>query len=222
MSELIQQSVPYSVQAADILRAHILDGHYQPGERLNEVSLSTSLGVSRSPIREALRTLEEEGLVQVTSGRGAFVTKLDLPEVNDLLELRRVLDPFGARLAAERGTSAEAHEVREQLDEPTDSAVSAGAGGVWTGDFHIGIITMGKNRKLLAQATSVHRQLRLARFRSGSTGPRVVEAKQEHLAILDAVVAHDADQAEELMRIHLDNASGHILEVIGKGETPDE
>lgn len=222
MTELIQQSAPYSVQAAAILREQILSGQFRPGERVNEVGLSTALGVSRSPIREALRTLEEEGLVHLTSGRGAFVASLQLPEVKELLELRRVLDVFGARLAAERRTDQEVELLRAQLEEPTRASdVVPAEGGPWTPDLHIGLFRMGRNRKLLAQATIVHRQLRLARFRSGSMDDRVDEAKREHLAILEAIASRDAALAEDLMGIHLDNASAHIIAMMEQDTSAD-
>lgn len=210
MAETVQHPLPYSAQAADIIRSAVLQGRYELGQRLNEVELSTSLGISRSPIREALRKLAEEGLVNLVSGRGAFVASFARQEVSELLELRLALDVLAVRLAAERGTPEDHDRLQVAADDMT-SEHQATDSTAPAPDFHLMIYGAARNGKLREHGRSVHTQLRLARFRSGASSDRVREAHAEHLAILAALRDHDADAAAARMSEHLAHATARIM-----------
>lgn len=213
MTERIQQTVPYSVQAADILRSRILGGQYTLGQRLSEVELSTNLGISRSPLREALRALANEGLVTVVSGRGVFVADFTIEEVRELLELREALDVLAIRLAAERCTADQLSTLEKNLEGLTSALRSQGAEVPhWPSDFHLCIYEAAGNGRLSEYGLAVHTQLRLVRFRSGAAQDRMDKAHQEHLGMLKAIRKHDPDLAERRMREHLLAGGTHILE----------
>lgn len=215
MSEKLSPPLPYSTQAAAIVRAGILGGRYELGQRLNEVELAASLGISRSPVREGLRTLVEEGLVTPVNGRGFFVASFSADEVRELLELRQALDVLAVRLAAARATDEDLDRLGQSLENLTAAHHAQDAGNSpWSSDFHLGIFEAARNRKLREHGWSVHTQLRLARFRSGAAADRVEEAHAEHRALLDAIRAHDADEAERRMRRHLARGGEHILAVL--------
>jgi DNA-binding GntR family transcriptional regulator len=213
MSDRIQQTVPYSVQAADIVRSRILGGEYAPGQRLSEVELSASLGISRSPLREALRLLANEGLVKVVSGRGVSVADFTETEVRELIEIREALDVLAVRLAAERATTQQIAVLEDNLEGLTNALRTHGTQTPeWPSDFHLCIYEAAGNRRLKEHGFAVHTQLRLVRFRSGAAAERMERAHEEHLALLAAISDHDKDMAERRMREHLSNSAAHILE----------
>jgi GntR family transcriptional regulator, rspAB operon transcriptional repressor len=214
-ASVVRPSVPYSVQAADIIRGRILSGTFELGERLNEVELAARLGISRSPLREGLRQLAEEGLVRIISGRGSFVASFEPNEVRDLLEVRMALDVFAAGLAAERATEHELAELESKLQNVTAALQHADqAQDPWAADFHLGVYQVCHNAKLFEQGRVIHTQLRFARFRSGAAQDRVDQAHKEHLQILQALRAHDGEAARKCMLHHLQQSRDHILDVV--------
>jgi DNA-binding GntR family transcriptional regulator len=214
-SELtVQVNLPYSEQVAQIIRRSILSGQYEPGHRLNEVEISASLGISRSPIREGLRKLADEGLVVLKPGRGAFVASFAPSEVQELMEFRQALDVMGARLAAQRATETQMAEIQRSLEAATVAHKGGEAVPPWSSDFHILILTASGNKRIAERGAEVHRQLRLVRFRSGSSADRAQEAHDEHQAILDAIRARDAELAAQRMQDHLVAAAAHIALVV--------
>lgn len=215
----VQAAPPYSEQAAAILRDAILNGRYDPGQRLNEVELSTALQISRSPIREALRKLVDEGLVVLRPGRGAFVAGFDEHEIRDLMELRVALDVLGARLAAERATDEAIERIKKSIESTTAAHLRKASSPPWSSDVHLLILEASGNRKLRERGAVLHAQLHLARFRSGASTPdRATEAHDEHVAVVEAIRRRDADAAERAMREHLSHALDHIIELVRGGE----
>jgi DNA-binding GntR family transcriptional regulator len=219
MIERVQQTVPYSVQAADIVRSRILGGEYEPGQRLSEVELSTSLGISRSPLREALRLLANEGLVKIVSGRGVSVAAFTESEVRELIEIREALDVLAVRLAAERATPSQITLLRANLEGLTSALRTHGKETLeWPSDFHLCIYEVAGNQRLSEHGLAVHTQLRLVRFRSGAAEDRMEQAHQEHVALLAAIADHDSDMAARRMREHLSNSAAHILALLGESD----
>jgi DNA-binding GntR family transcriptional regulator len=217
---VVQRPAPYSEQAAQILREEILAGAYEPGERLNEVELSSKLGISRSPIREGMRKLADEGLVVLAPRRGAFVASFAPDEIGELMEFRQAIDVMAARLAAARATSEQLEQMQVALEAATVAhRGAASAAPPWGSDFHILILHASGNRKIVERGTEVHTQLHLARFRSGSTSNRAQEAHDEHQEILDRIAARDAEGAGDAMWRHLDRATMHIRDIVGGART---
>lgn len=209
-NDMVEQPVPYSEQTARIVREAILAGSYTPGERLSEVDLSNRLGISRSPIREGLRKLADEGLVVVYPRRGAFVASFDMDEIRQLMEFRQALDVMAAGLAAQRATLGELDALQDALE----TATVAHKGTAWDSDFHILILRASGNPKILDRGVEVHTQLHLVRFRSGANAGRAQEAHDEHHAILDALRSGDSVASEAAMRRHLEQAKERIADVV--------
>lgn len=214
-SGLVEQSKTFAEQATQIVREAILAGRYSPGERLNEVELSGELGISRSPIREGLRKLTDEGLVVLTPRRGAFVASYDAEEIRELMEFRQAIDVAAARLATARATPEQLDDMQAALEAATKAHKgNVDAAPPWATDFHILILRATGNRRIIERGTEVHTQLHLARFRSGSAAGRAQEAHDEHQEILDKIRAGDPDAAGEAMRNHLERAAAHISTVV--------
>ncbi|SDN96657.1 DNA-binding transcriptional regulator, GntR family [Cryobacterium flavum] len=217
--DVVEQPVPYSEQTARIVRRAILAGNYAPGERLSEVELSKQLGISRSPIREGLRKLADEGLVVIHPGRGAFVAGFDLTEIRQLMEFRQALDVMAAGLAAERASEAQLREMQAALDAGT--VAHRGTNGIsppWSTDFHLLVLQAASNPKIFDRGMEVHTQLHLVRFRSGSAVGSAETVHSEHQAILDAIRSGNAMDAEAAMRRHVAQAYDRIAHVVQHGE----
>jgi GntR family transcriptional regulator, rspAB operon transcriptional repressor len=206
-------------QAEDMLRRVILEGHLQPGQRLNELELSSSLGISRSPIREALQRLAKEGLVQLIANRGAFVSVFDPAQVEELYEVREALECRAASLATERATPEDLAAMRQVL-----AVTRIALGGPQphyppTQDFHALLVRAAHNSQLARLAGAIDAQLRVARGRSGYVPGRAKAAYQEHLAVYEAIAARDAEAAPRLIRAHLAASKENLRErVVGSDQ----
>jgi DNA-binding GntR family transcriptional regulator len=187
------------------LRRLILDGSLQPGERLVEDRLAQQLGVSRNPIREAMRVLEAEGFLDVVSRRGAFVAKLSARQADDLFHVRLALEPLGARLAAaagepETGLLARAWAILDLVNESGPDQDRDTLSTLHT-ELHSLIFEMTRNDYLIAIAIPmVKRGQWLLRQNAQLQTP---SAWSEHHGLIAAIEAGDADLAEAAARHHV-------------------
>jgi DNA-binding GntR family transcriptional regulator len=187
------------------LRRLILDGSLQPGERLVEDRLAQQLGVSRNPIREAMRVLEAEGFLDVTSRRGAFVAKLSARQAEDLFHVRLALEPLGARLAAaaEEPRPDLVVRCREILELVRESGPEQDLDTLSTlhTELHSLIFEMTGNSYLIALAIPmVKRGQWLLRQSAPLQTP---SAWAQHDGLIAAIAAGDPDLAEAAARHHV-------------------
>lgn len=187
------------------LRRLILDGSLQPGERLVEDRLAQQLGVSRNPIREAMRVLEAEGFLDVVARRGAFVAKLSARQADDLFHVRLALEPLGARLAAsvEEPQTALLQRAWEILAMVRDSGPDQDLDTLSTvhTELHSLVFEMTRNSYLIAIAIPmVKRGQWLLRQSAPLQNPA---AWTEHEGLIEAIEAGDADLAEAAARHHV-------------------
>jgi DNA-binding GntR family transcriptional regulator len=197
---------PLRDKVADEIRNAILAGHFKPGERLIEDRLAAEFAVSRNPIREALRTLASEGLIEVTARRGAVVALLSPQEAEELLEVRATLESANARLAARRHDPAVLAHLNAILAQGT-AAIEAGRIAelpALNTAFHAGLARAGHNR-VLADLMRMLRDRSAPLFRGyGLEFAR--ETWAEHAGILRAVIAGDTELAALLAYRHVINA----------------
>lgn len=187
----------------------ILDGTLRPKAVVHEGKLATNLGLSRTPMREAIGKLEGEGFL-VRSGRTVMVQELTLPDYLEILHMRRLLECEAAGLAAEPGRVAEAElrALRHQVEITDDSA---GAEAHWTLDNRIhDLVARASGSRLLAQTVSDLRRRSLL-FGLDRLPDRLRNGRFEHLAILDAIIAGDRVEAAAAMRRHLDGTREEVL-----------
>ena len=197
-------------KVAEAIRAAILSGHFrQPGDRLVEDRLAEEFGVSRNPVREAIRTLASEGLIEVNARRGAVVTSLTAEEAEELLEVRATLEGANARLAARRHDQTVLEPLSAILARGTE-AIEAGRLADLPGlndDFHALLAEAGRNR-VLADLMRTLRDRTAPLFRGvGLDFAR--DSWAEHAGILRAVIAGDAELASLLAYRHVINAGSH-------------
>lgn len=193
--------------AYELVRARILRHEYRPGQLLNQAALAHELGLSTTPLREALRRLESEDLVELRSHSDARVTELTGEGARDLLELRLALDPLAVALAAERRTKADIARMREAQagmtalpNEPSIEQLVAHR------RFHQALYTASQNEALIHTLDGLWDKADRYRI-VGLEVKRDQEERdqrtREHHSLLDLVIAGDADGAAEVMRTHI-------------------
>jgi DNA-binding GntR family transcriptional regulator len=204
--------IPQSLvdQLVERLEAAIMSGELPPGHRLSEHTLADSLGVSRSPLREAIRQLEGRRLVERVPNVGPRVIMTVGRDLEEILVIRESLESLAARLCA-INISNEALEALEDLLNVRDKKLS-NAKKLYDGyDFHVGIIMASGNKKLIDMLRGdLYYLMRIHRYRSGASPERAKLAPAEHHKILDAIKARDPDAAERLMREHLVQSHANI------------
>jgi DNA-binding GntR family transcriptional regulator len=194
------------------VRDRILSGELQPGVVIQQRDLASRIGISTTPLREALRRLKSEGLVELDAHRDARISPLRAEEARDLLELRKSLDPLAAGLAAQRRTNADiqairaAHAVLEPL--PTHPAIGQ---LVAHRDFHAAIYRASHNDLLIESLEGLwdkaDRYRRLALQTDRGQTARDQKAK-EHQLLVDLIATGDSDGAANVMRAHIDTSLG--------------
>ncbi|WP_089175901.1 GntR family transcriptional regulator [Bosea sp. AS-1] len=199
------------------LEAAILGGELAPGSRLSEQRLATAFGVSRGPLREAIRRLEGRQLLRRTTNIGVHVTELSHEDLAELMTVREALEGMACRLAAQTITQGQLVELEDLLAQHGRSQdVQAGTGYYQRTpdfDFHFRIVSASGNARLIQMlCTDMYDLLRIYRYRSSTRGGRARDAYEEHCAILEALKKRDPEAAETAMRRHIQHSREHMLQ----------
>ncbi len=210
---------------AERIEAAIISGQLEPGAKLSEQGLAASLGVSRGPLREAIRRLEGRKLLERTPNIGVRVAQLSLKDLNDILQVREALEGMACALAAENMTEEEIAALAKLIDSHgKQKEVREGTGYYQESkdfDFHFRIVAGSRNARLAQMLTGdLYYLLRVYRYKSSTKPGRATEALAEHQAIVAAITRRDAPGAEAAMRAHLRNARRYVEEQLAaEGET---
>ncbi|TCD13306.1 GntR family transcriptional regulator [Oricola cellulosilytica] len=209
----ISQSSGEAAYAA--LMAALRDGTYAPGERLREEEVGERLGLSRTPVREALRRLEAHGVVEHRPRLGAVIRSLGHTETVELYEMRIVLERTAAEMAARHGAEAEFDTLGELNDSIEDQRDNPSIGSAINQDFHRCLYLAGRNRFLLDAARAITNSLLLLGPTTYSDPERVDVVVAEHRMIVDALRTRDAKAAGEAAEAHLQNSLRYRLKGLG-------
>lgn len=198
------------------LRQAILRGELKPGERLMEIQLANKLGVSRTPIREAIRKLELEGLVLMIPRKGAEVAEITEKNMLDVLEVRRALEELAVKLACERITEEEIQELKDAADAFQKILSEKDITKIAEADeaFHDVIFKSTGNDRLIQLLNSLREQMyryRLEYLKREEYHPQLLE---EHQQIIDRITRKDQSKAAELIDRHIGNQVDVMLEMI--------
>lgn len=198
------------------LRQAILRGELKPGERLMEIQLANKLGVSRTPIREAIRKLELEGLVLMIPRKGAEVAEITEKNMLDVLEVRRALEELAVKLACERITEEEIQELKDAADTFQKILSEKDITKIAEADeaFHDVIFKSTGNDRLIQLLNSLREQMyryRLEYLKREEYHPQLLE---EHQQIIDRITRKDQSEAAELIDRHIGNQVDVMLEMI--------
>jgi phosphonate utilization transcriptional regulator len=201
---LLQSSSLTSLVQQEIER-RILSGELAPGAKLIEAALAESLGVSRGPVREAFRMLEQAGLVRQEKNRGVFVRDIAFDEAMEIYDLRAMMDEAVGRRLAEAITPDQLRQVRAKVDA-MERAVKAGDTDGYhllNLDFHDTLVAFAGNRKLIALYRRLINELSLFRRMNLAAADALPLSAHEHRTIVKAIASGDGDAAARAMRQHV-------------------
>jgi DNA-binding GntR family transcriptional regulator len=202
----------------DSLREAIINGDLKPRERLMEIQLAEELGVSRTPIREALRKLELEGFIVMVPRKGAYVSDISLKDITEVFEIRAALEGLSAALAAERITEEEIETMEKLLAEKYDAIKQNDMKRLIEVDtrFHDGIYNASRNVKLWAIINNLREQIQRFRTASLSYPGRMQQSLSEHRSIVEAIESRDINLSRQVAQEHIENAESSLIAAIKK------
>lgn len=214
MEKLIQEKgVPLAEQVFNRLEGEILQGRLKPGDVITEPKLSTALGVSRTPIREALQHLEQENLVEIRPNRGAVVLGITKEDLEVIYDMRIRLEGLAAREAAKTATEEQLNQMKEVLDlqefyvgknDPQEQEV-------FDSRFHEMVYELSGKRILYEVLRNLHHRVTRFRRLSVTNMERAVQAVTEHREIYQAIRDRNGELAEKLTICHVENAKESTL-----------
>jgi DNA-binding GntR family transcriptional regulator len=202
------------------LREAIIIGELKPGERLMEVQLAEKMGVSRTPVREAIRKLELEGLVDMVARRGAQVADLSVKDIMDVLEVRASLDGLATSLSSTRITQDELKELKHINTQFTNYVEKENLQGIIKKDveFHDIIYRSSRNEKLIQIASNLREQVQRFRVIYLKDFSSTKDIIKEHNEILEAIQNKDSNNAQSLAQKHIKKQEESIINSLKPGD----
>ncbi len=202
------------IKVFNTLQEGIITGKYKAGDSLIETKLSSELGVSRTPVREAIKQLELEGLVQFTPNKGAIVKGISKQDIRDIYTIRMLIEGLAARWATEKITEDELRKLKEIVDLEEFYTSKGDAEQLIKLDnrFHEILFKASKSRPLMQTLSNFHHYLQKARASNMKRPERAQDTLKEHKNVLIALMEKDADKAEKYATEHVKNACKNLVE----------
>lgn len=224
MAEVIEISrMALTAQVTYRLRQLLIEGRIAPGAKLNERELCEQLNVSRTPLREAIKLLGAEGLVDLLPNRGAVAVKLTETDIANAFEVLGGLEAMSGQLAAERITEDELAEIRATHYEMLASFTRRDLSSYYrlNAVIHSAINAAAKNPVLTSTYNSINARMQSMRFRTNQNETKWKQAMKEHQDMLDALVERDGNALGAILKEHLANKRDTVLELLRKGAIYD-
>ena len=208
------------------LRQAILSSLLRPGERLNMHSLAGQLGVSLTPVRNAIQLLAAEGLIEVRPRSGTFVARLSARDVRETFEIRCALECLAAEKAAATMNPVAIRGLRDllaELNQPIRTGEQRAAHERHNIDLHGRIMAAADNQRLLDTYRGLNAHIKIARIHATELDwrSRLAQERQEHTAIVDAIASHDSIRAAAAMRLHITRACESLAAALEQQHAPD-
>lgn len=214
---MIEKPVPYYEQFYHSIKAMIFEGKFKPGERIVENQLAKEFNVSKSPIREAIRMLEHEGLIVMDEKSRMIVYQPTLKDVEEIYFCRKALESFATRLMIQKATDQEINEIENILIE-TEKAIQESLDSkaiiILNESFHNLIIEYTKNERLKKQLKDLKSLMYFFRIMNFQGENRAVEILKQHQEIFAHIKKRDEEKAAEAMLYHLQQDLNHLTEVL--------
>jgi DNA-binding GntR family transcriptional regulator len=196
-------------EVAELLRQRIFSGELAPGAWIDELKLAEQYGISRTPLREALKVLATEGLVTMKLRRGAYVTEVSDRDLAEVYHLLAVLEADAAGAVAAEASAAQLHEL-EALHQELEAAARPEGGDreqffALNERFHLRLLALARNRWREQVVGDLRKVMKLNRHNSLAKAGRIAESLGEHRAIMAALLSRDASAAAQRMREHFSN-----------------
>ena len=216
LKDTMNEYLPLRDVVFNTLRRAIITGEFAPGERLMEISLANRLGVSRTPVREAIRKLELEGLVIMMPRKGAQVAKITEKSLRDVIEIRCVLEEFAASLACERITEEGKEKLKEAHRQFVEAAQTNDIIDIVEKDeqFHDAIFQATCNDRLITIINNLREQFYRYRMEYVKDIEQHSVLVTEHEQLLHAIFNQDSETAKQIMRTHLKNQQEGVIQAI--------
>lgn len=210
--QFLLDRVSLPIRVYDHVKHRIVANKLPIGSKLTEDDLAKELGISRTPIREALNRLAQDGFVTVFPGRGAFVATLSFDDMFQLLEIREALEGMAARLATNRITKETLERLRQRLGAAAQKQEHNAYKGYLDADrdFHESVISACGNHHLCQLMKSLRDRIQMLRCHSVMLPGRARKSYREHVEIIEALSARDPDLVEERIRTHIRNVKGAL------------
>ena len=204
---------PLREVVCETLREAIRSGVLKPGERLMEIQLADELGVSRTPVREAMRKLELEGYVIMLPRRGTYVANISIRDINEVFEIRTTLDALASGLAAERITEEELEQLERLLVSIGENIETRNMKKVVEEDmeFHDILYKASRNQRLVGIISNLREQMTRFRSMSMSYPGRLKKTLEEHSRLVEAIAQRDVELAQKLAVEHMENSEQTLL-----------
>ena len=201
----------------EALREAILSGSLAPGERLMEIQLAEDMGVSRTPVREAIRKLELEGFVVMIPRKGTYVAGLSMKQMSEVFEVRAALEELAVDLSAERISDEELEQLehlhtRSRVDEMVKDDIETIV--KLDEEFHDLLYKTARNSRLSSAINHLTEQMHRYRTASLSYPGRLKSALEEHRNIVEAIARRDGDAARKAAREHMDRAESSYIQAM--------
>mgnify|MGYP003547313134 FL=1 len=190
------------VEVAEQLRQRIFRRELEPGSWIDELKIAEDFGISRTPLREALKVLAAEGLVAMKVRRGAYVTEMSEKDLRDVYHLLSLLESDAAGVVAERATPEQQQTLRDLHAELESAAGNREAFFSVNERFHMALLDMADNRWRSQMVADLRKVMKLNRHNSLLKQGRIEDSLNEHRAILAAMVARDASATARAMQAH--------------------
>lgn len=224
LKDTLHKPITFRNQIHDLIKKRIIEGKYHPGERLYEAKLAREFEVSRSPIREAVRTLEEEGLLIVDEKAGIYVYKTSLKDLTDIYECRKVLESLAITLATIHATEDDLEEIEEihiraeDLYKQHESNLSKEMIYLYS-SFHDAIIKASKNIRLEKQLENLRTLTFFYRKKNIENRERCKEILEQHAEILRHLKNRDTKASSDAMFEHITADLSYLTKIISEPST---
>jgi DNA-binding GntR family transcriptional regulator len=192
-------------EVAELLRQRIFRRELEPGSWIDELKLAEQYGISRTPLREALKVLAAEGLVTMKVRRGAYVTEVSETDLSDVYHLLSLLESDAAGVAAQRITDDELHELQAIHQQMEQAAADTERFLAFNERFHMRVLDIAGNRWRNQMVADLRKVMKLNRHNSLLKSGRIQESIREHRAVLRALARRDAAAAVDKMRAHFEH-----------------
>jgi len=221
LTKISHQPITLRDKVQDRMRAAIIEGHFKPGDRLVERPLCEQLGVSRTVIRETIRYLEAEGLVQIIPGRGPIVALINWEDARQIYEVRRMLETSAARTCAQQITPHRAKKLQAALTQLKDGFSDKAPGALFraTANFYSEIFEGAGHHIAWEIVQRLNGRISRLRMMTLSATTRVQPGPSHMQTICDAIISGDADAAEAAVNAHLNDATAIAEHLLTKDES---
>ncbi|GAB3568780.1 GntR family transcriptional regulator [Amycolatopsis endophytica] len=194
-------------QVLEVVRQAMVSGEIRPGDIYSAAALAARLGVSTSPVREAMLTLVNQGLMEPVRNRGFRVVAMSEQDLDEIYELRQLLEVPATLSAAAKASPADLERLSGLAREIEAAAAAGDVPRFLDADrrFHLDLLSLGGNRRLVANIATLRDQTRLYGLEKLAEAGRLTGAADEHRVLLEAIAARDPSRVEDLMRAHLEH-----------------